>query len=177
MPEKPQNQSQLTINKFINNIEKGNEPTLNNDNQEKKENKKHLLSLKNILLATLASIGVGFAFKGIKSTKTFNNLKDTILNLDIVKELSKKYRNFTVGEVWVDKNEADEFCKTFLDINKMGSYKHYKEIFNNAFKTSNNSQTQKILLGEYEKMSKIPFPIFKCQEKNFCKYLLCHSNL
>lgn len=39
VPEKPQNQSQLTINKFINNIEKGNEPTLNNDNQEKKKTK------------------------------------------------------------------------------------------------------------------------------------------
>ncbi len=165
VPEKPQNQSQLTINKFINNIEKGNEPTLNNDNQEKKENKKNLLSLKNILLATLASIGIGFAFKGVKSTKIFNNLKDTILNLDIVKELSKKYHNFTVGEVWVDKNEADEFCKTFLDINKMGSYKHYKEIFNNAFKTSNNSQTQKILLGEYEKMSKIPFTNIQMSRK------------
>ena len=165
VPEKPQNQSQLTINKFIDNIKKGNVPTLNNDNQEKKENKKHLLSLKNILLATLASIGIGFAFKGIKSTKTFNNLKDTILNLDFIKELSKKYRNFTVGEVWVDKNEADEFCKTFLDINKMGSYKHYKEIFNNAFKTSNNSQTQKILLGEYEKMSKIPFTNIQMSRK------------
>ena len=167
VPEKPQNQSQLTINKFIDNIKKGNEPTLtnSNNNQEKEENKKHLLSLKNILLATLASIGVGFAFKGIKSTKTFNNLKDTILNLDIVKELSKKYHNFTVGEVWIDKNEADEFCKTFLDINKMGSYKHYKEIFNNAFKTSNNSQTQKILLGEYEKMSKIPFTNIQMSRK------------
>ena len=165
VPEKPQNQSQLTINKFIDNIKKGKEPTLNNDNQEKEENKKHLLSLKNILLATLASIGIGFAFKGIKSTKTFSNLKDTILNLDFVKELSKKYRNFTVGEVWVDKNEADEFCKAFLDINKMGSYKHYKEIFNNAFKTSNNSQTQKILLGEYEKMSKIPFTNIQMSRK------------
>ena len=165
VPEKPQNQSQLTINKFIDNIKKGNEPTLNNDNQEKKENKKHLLSLKNVLLATLASIGIGFAFKGIKSTKTFNNLKDTILNLDIVKELSKKYRNFTVGEVWIDKNEADEFCNLFGSIGFKNAKIYYTELFKNAFKTSNNSQTQKILLGEYEKMSKIPFTNIQMSRK------------
>ena len=165
LPEKPQNQSQLAINKFIDNIKKGNEPTLNNDNQEKEENKKHLLSLKNILLATLASIGIGFAFKGIKSTKTFNNLKDTILNLDIVKELSKKYHNFTVGEVWVDKNEADEFCNLFGSIGSKNAKIYYTELFNNAFKTSNNSQTQKILLGEYEKMSKIPFTNIQMSRK------------
>ena len=167
VPEKPQNQSQLTINKFIDNIKKGNEPTLtnNNNNQEKEENKKHLLSLKNILLATFASIGIGFAFKGIKSTKTFNNLKDTILNLDIVKELSRKYRDFTVGEVWVDKNDAAEFCKVFLDIDKMGSYKHYTELFNDAFKNCDNTQAQKILLGEYEKMSKIPFTNIQMSRK------------
>ena len=167
MPEKPQNQSQLTINKFIDNIKKGNVPTLtnSNNNQEKEANKKHLLSLKNILLATLASIGIGFAFKGIKSTKTFNNLKDTILNLDIVKELSKKYRNFTVGEVWVDKNEADEFCNLFGSIGSKNAKLYYTELFNNAFKTSNNSQTQKILLGEYEKMSKIPFTNIQMSRK------------
>ena len=167
LPEKPQNQSQLTINKFIDNIKKGNVPTLtnSNNNQEKEENKKHLLSLKNILLATLASIGIGFAFKGIKSTKTFNNLKDTILNLDIVKELSKKYRNFTVGEVWVDKNEADEFCNLFGSIGSKNAKIYYTELFNNAFKTSNNSQTQKILLGEYEKMSKIPFTNIQMSRK------------
>ena len=165
VPEKPQNQSQLTINKFIDNIKKGNVPTLNNDNQEKKENKKHLLSLKNILLATLASIGIGFAFKGIKSTKTFNNLKDAILNLDIAKELSKKYRNFTVGEVWVDKNEADEFCNLFGSIGFKNAKIYYTELFNNAFEISNNSQTQKILLGEYEKMSKIPFTNIQMSRK------------
>ncbi len=167
VPEKPQNQSQLTINKFIGNLKKGNEPTLTNgnNNQEKEENKKHLLSLKNILLATLASIGIGFAFKGIKSTKTFNNLKDTILNLDIAKELSKKYRNFTVGEVWIDKNEADEFCNLFGSIGFKNAKIYYTELFKNAFKTSNNSQTQKILLGEYEKMSKIPFTNIQMSRK------------
>lgn len=176
VPEKPQNQSQLTINKFIDNIKKGNEPTLtnSNNNQEKEENKKHLLSLKNILLATFASIGIGFAFKGIKSTKTFNNLKDTILNLDIVKELSKKYHNFTVGEVWVDSDDIEQFYQAFAQTGHTDIVKNYKPVFDKAFsdntlvkqfKTSNNSQTQKILLGEYEKMSKIPFTNIQMSRK------------
>lgn len=174
VPEKPQNQSQLTINKFIDNIKKGNEPTLNNDNQEKEENKKHLLSLKNILLAALASIGIGFAFKGIKSTKTFSNLKDTILNLDFVKELSKKYHNFTVGEVWVDSDDIEQFYQAFAQTGHTDIVKNYKPVFDKAFsdntlvkqfKTSNNSQTQKILLGEYEKMSKIPFTNIQISRK------------
>ena len=176
VPEKPQNQSQLTINKFIGNLKKGNVPTLNNsnNNQEKEENKKHLLSLKNILLATLASIGIGFAFKGIKSTKTFSNLKDTILNLDIVKELSKKYRNFTVGEVWVDSDDIEQFYQAFAQTGHTDIVKNYKPVFDKAFsdntlvkqfKTSNNSKTQKILLGEYEKMSKIPFTNIQMSRK------------
>ena len=167
VPEKSQNQIQLKINDFISNIKEGSNPSLSTGSKsaEQGENKEHLLSLKNIMLATLASIGIGFAFKGAKSTKIFNNLKNTILNLDFTKELSKKYRDFTVGEVWVDKNDAAEFCNLFGSIGFKNAKIYYTELFNDAFKNSDNTQAQKILLGEYEKMSKIPFTNIQMSRK------------
>ena len=65
----------LSINKFIDNVkENKTQESINKKEVNKnQEDKKHLLSLKNILLATGVSIGVGFALKGIKSTKIFNN--------------------------------------------------------------------------------------------------------
>ena len=165
VPEKSQNSAQHTIDKYINDIKQGKKVTLNsNNNQEKKQNKKHILSAKNIIFAVLASIGIGFALRGLKSTKLFNNLKNSILNIDFVKNLIKKYHDFTVGEVWINKQEAEEFYNTFSSIKKTNAYNYYKDLFKKAF-NENDAQTQKIFLGEYEKMSKIPFTNIQMSRK------------
>ena len=171
----------LSINKFIDNV-KGNkipETVDNNNNKNKNQkNTKHLLSLKNILLATGASIGIGFAFKGIKSTKVFGNIKEQIANLNFVKDMTKKYRDFTVGEVWVSNEDVEVFCNLIGDIDLGSAKKHYKDLLDKAFsdpnlvkqfKNSDGATVEKILLGEYEKMSKIPFTKIEMSRKELLR--------
>ncbi len=116
-----------------------------------KKNKKHLLCAKNILFACLASTVLGFSIKGIKSTKAFSSF----LNLESIKKLKDKYRKMTVGEVWVDKNEAFGFLKALGP--EFSDYKNfYSELFKKAFCDKNLVKDGKILLGEYEKTAAIP---------------------
>ncbi len=129
-----------------------------------KDNKKHILSAKNILLACLASIAIGFAGRGVKSTKVFNSLKDGFLKLSPIKALVEKYNKMTVGEVWVDETEAKTFInKLFKNKfkNMANSYwgpddKNPDGILKKAFQNPKLVKDGKILLGEYEKMATIP---------------------
>ena len=165
----------LSINKFIDNVKGNKTPeAVNNNRNKNQKNKKHLLSLKNILLATGASIGVGFALKGIKSTKVFDSIKEQIASLDFVKDITKKYRDFTVGEVWVSSEDVKVFCNLIGDIDLSGAKKHYKDLLDKTFSNPNlvkqfknpdGSTVEKILLGEYEKMSKIPFTNIEMSRK------------
>src|SRR5699024_1346770 len=122
----------LSINKFINSVKENKHAELKKQKLEK-DDKNHILSLKNILLATGASIGVGFALKGIKSTKTFNNIKEQITNLDFVKDITKKYRNFTVGEVWVSKDDINNLYNTYAKSGFISVAKTHQPIFDKAF--------------------------------------------
>ena len=60
-----------------------------------------MLSAKNIALACFASIGIGFGIKGIKSTKSFEKLKNQIMDTQSAKTLLQKYKNATVGKSWL----------------------------------------------------------------------------
>lgn len=163
----------LSINKFINSVKENKHAELKKQKLEK-DDKNHILSLKNILLATGASIGVGFALKGIKSTKTFNNIKEQITNLDFVKDITKKYRNFTVGEVRVSKDDINNLYNTYAKSGFISVAKTHQPIFDKAFsnpklvkqfKNPDGTTVKKILLGEYEKMSKIPFTNIQASRK------------
>lgn len=129
-----------------------------------KDNKKHILSPRNILLACLASIAVGFAGRGIKSTKAFNSLKDGLLKLSPVKALVEKYNKMTVGEVWVNADEAETFIEniTGKKFGKMHDFYWNSDnnnptgILQKAFRDKSLVKDGKILLGEYEKMATIP---------------------
>ena len=152
---------------------------LNKQKPEKdNKNKKHLLSLKNILLATGASIGVGFALKGIKSTKIFNDIKNKITSFDFVKNITKKYHNFTVGEVWVSNEDINNLYSAYAKSGFIGMRKTYNPVFDKAFSNPNlvkqfknpdGSTVEKILLGEYEKMSKIPFTKIEMSRKELLR--------
>ena len=178
----PDNSSQpsfLSINKFIDSVKGNNYAELNKQKPEKdNKNKKHLLSLKNILLATGASIGVGFALKGIKSTKIFNDIKNKITSFDFVKNITKKYHNFTVGEVWVSNEDINNLYSAYAKSGFIGMRKTYNPVFDKAFSNPNlvkqfknpdGSTVEKILLGEYEKMSKIPFTKIEMSRKELLR--------
>ncbi len=136
-----------------------------------KDNKKHILSAKNIFLACLASIGIGFAGKGIKGTKVFNSLKDSFLKMPLVKTICEKYHKMTVGEVWIDEKEAETFIKNIAENkfkNMAGSYWNRQTndgILQKAFEDPKNVKDGKMLLGEYKKRVNIPFLNIKVNVK------------
>lgn len=112
--------------------------------------------------------------RGIKSTKTFNNIKEQITNLDFVKDITKKYRNFTAGEVWVSKDDINNLYNTYAKSGFISVAKTHQPIFDKAFsnpklvkqfKNPDGTTVKKILLGEYEKMSKIPFTNIQASRK------------
>ncbi len=134
--------------------------------QAKQENKKHLLSPKNIIIACLASIGLGFAGRGIKSTKGFEQLKEAICNTSIIKSLKEKYINATIGEVWASKDEINTFLKTQrkCDFEKNSMY-FRKKLITEAFSDKNKVKDGKLLIGEYEKITHIPFTKIQVSKK------------
>ena len=149
--------------KGLPNLEEFKEKTKKEEKIEVKapqKEKKHLLTLKNIGLACLASIGIGFALKGAKSTKAFKALKETIENTNFVKTTKDKLHKFTVGEVWVDKKEYLDFVDRLDDV----GYEKMKKFYNGEIlpKFKNG---EKLLLGEYEKMCKIPFTNIQMSKK------------
>ncbi len=125
------------------------------------DNKKHILSPKNIFLASLTSIALGFLSKGVKSTKAFNSLKDSFLKLPFIKAAVDKYHKMTVGEVWLNQTETKEFIDNITK-NRSSMKRFYwseekeRGILKTAFKDSKLVKDNKILLGEYEKMATIP---------------------
>ncbi|MDO5437755.1 MAG: hypothetical protein Q4F80_06120, partial [bacterium] len=159
----------VSMNDFVKSAKENKSGELVEETADKKpeKEKKHILTLKNILLATAASIGVGFALEGLKNTKTFDKLKQNVLNLKSVKTARDKFRSSTVGEVWVSRDEVKSFTQEILpscDFANMGSYykKELLEAFSNPklvkqFKNPDGTVVEKILLGEYEKMTTIPF--------------------
>ncbi len=137
-----------------------------------KDKKKHILSPKNILLACLASITIGFAGRGVKSTKAFNSLKDNFTKLEPIKALIEKYNKMTIGEVWIDKEEAKTFVKNITD-NKFKSManRYWTDnskpdgILQKAFQNPELVKDGKILLGQYKKRINVPFLNIKVSTK------------
>jgi len=143
----------LSMNNFTDSI-KNKKPVefeeIKPQSKTQKENKKHLLSFRNIVFACLASIGAGFALRNFKKTEQFDKIKSLIMNFKPVKAIADKFKKATVGELFVDKRE-------FADFTNALRYKHkdMKMYYDNKF----NSLTQKdgkYLIGEYEKFVKIP---------------------
>lgn len=156
--EPPENKSSqlskfLTINGFANSIMnkepiKNEEVTLQNNKTSDKD-KKHILSFKNIVLACLASIGIGFASK----TKGAKYIKDVVMDFKPVKKVSEMIRNATVGELWLDEKEINSFKNILEKCRFNNTQKYYNKKFKQLVKKSKNG---KIFIGEYEKMSKVP---------------------
>lgn len=144
----------LSMNNFMDSV-KNKKPVefeeVKTGNKKTKDNKKHLLSFKNIVLVCLASIGAGFALRGFKNTKAFENIKNSIMNFKPIKTVADKFKKATVGELIVDEKELEKFENTLR-------YKHKDMKMYYYSKVKELSQKDgKYLIGEYEKFVKIPF--------------------
>lgn len=145
---------------------------------KQEKNKKHLLSAKNIALACFASIGIGFRIKGIKSTKSFEKLKNQIMDTQSAKTLLQKYKNATVGEVLVDEQELNKLFDALHNCGFTKQAEYYDDKFIKIFtdsKTPNNGG--KISLGEYEKMTRIPFTKIEMSTKELLQIPLAPFKL
>ncbi len=144
----------LSMNNFVNSV-KNKKPVEFEEikTENKADSKKHLLSFKNIVIACLASIGTGFALRGFKSTKAFENIKNSIMDFKPVKALSNKFKKVTVGELFIDEKEFKDFVNTLTDCNHKDMLQYYV----GKIKDSHLIQKDgKLLIGEYEKFAKIP---------------------
>ncbi len=135
---------------------KGNEP------QAKKEDKKHILTFKNIALACFTSIAAGFAIRGFKGTKTFKKLE----NFAPVKSIRDKFKKATTSELWMNEKEQNDF---FDVLNSIG-LPHVEKFFNEKYAKYSNEGLLVIsnkgdLIGEYEKFIKIPFTKIQISKK------------
>jgi len=138
---------------------------------------KHLLCAKNILLVCLLSITAGFSAKGISNTKTFNRLKDGLLDLKPVKTLLKKYHDSTIGEVWATKEELETFFSRLRTCKKeeMAAFYNNKILSGpqppnrQVIVNPDGNKIEKLLLGEYEKMIKIPFTNIEMSKKELLR--------
>ncbi len=121
---------------------------------EEDKSKKHLLSPKNIALACIASIGIGFGFRKLKTTKIFENLKNSLF-----KDIIQRYKKATVGEVFVDKKEFIDYINT---LDKCG-FTNTKEFYsgNNSKLAKAFKDNDKVFVGEYEKMTNTKIPMSK----------------
>lgn len=135
------------------------EKSIQKENDKTSESgKKGILCGKNILLACILSIGAGFSLKGIKNTSRFKDIKNLILNFKPVKTITDKFYNETIGQLWVKKQELDDFSDTLRDL----GYKNMEQYYDDKIKGAIKNQTLKakdgkIFIGEYEKFVKIPF--------------------
>ncbi len=121
--------------------------------QIKKDDKKHLLSFKNIALACLASIGAGFALRNFKNTKTFENIKNSIMNFEPVKAATDKFKKATTGELLVDKKEFKNFANVLNDCKYKDMLQYYRGKIKDSYLLKEDG---KYYIGQYEKFAKIP---------------------
>ncbi len=121
---------------------------------QNEDNKKHILSLKNIGLACLASVGIGYALKGIRGTKAFEGIKEIVKN----SKPAKAIKNAAVGEIWATDKEKRNFINLVkgAEHKKMAQY-YQDKIDNKVMENPNLYKDGKIFIGEYEKTLKIPF--------------------
>ena len=127
--------------------------------------KKHILTFKNIGLACLTSIVTGFALKGIKGTKTFENLREYFGKL-IPKTIKQGVENFKTGQLWVDEKELNSFYHILDNCELKDMLSYFKDIkLKGIFNNPELVKDGKILLGEYEKMSTIPFTKIQISNK------------
>ncbi len=132
-----------------------------------KENKKHLLSLKNIVLACLTSIGVGFAMRYAKKIPGVDKLKETALNIKPVKTVAGKvssikesFKKATIGELWLDEKEIKDFQNTL----KRCKLRDVAQYFENKLDNIEFIDGKKYI-GEYEKFIKIPLTNIQMSKK------------
>ena len=126
-----------------------------------KNKQKHLLSFKNIGLFCLTSIGIGFSLRGIKSIKTINLSLEKIYNLFNINKIKEKLYKTTVCEVWISQKELNDFKEVLQKTSQEGLLKYINNTisFDKAYKKQfqeHGKKVDKILIGTYEKMIKIP---------------------
>lgn len=144
----------LSMNSFMDSI-KNKKPVEFEEVQPqiKKDDKKHLLSFKNIALACLASIGAGFALRNFKNTKAFENIKNSVMSFAPIKAFSDKFKKATVGELIIDKKE----CESFKQILSYCNHDDMVQYYNNKTKKGKLVlKDGKYYIGQYEKFAKIP---------------------
>lgn len=146
-----------SINEFINSIQNKKpvkyEEIKTASLPKQEDDKKHILSLKNIGLACLASVVTGFALKGLKSTKVFESIGEIVKN----SKPAKAIKNATIGEAWVTDKEKDNFLKLLCGSEHTDMGKYYQNKISEAMKNNNIYKDGKTFIGEYEKTLKIPF--------------------
>ncbi len=144
----------LSMNSFMDSI-KNKKPVEFEEVQPqiKKDDKKHLLSFKNIALACLASIGAGFALRNFKNTKTFENIKNSIMNFEPVKAATDKFKKATTGELLVDKKEFKNFANVLNDCKYKDMLQYYRGKIKDSYLLKEDG---KYYIGQYEKFAKIP---------------------
>jgi len=121
------------------------------EKQPSRDDKKHILSLKNIGLFCLASIVAGFALNSSKGKKVTDNIRKSFENL-IPETINQRIENFTTGKLTAGEDELNAFYDLLQDCRLADFKKYYQD-----YKLKNIiTQDNQIYLGEYEKMTKIP---------------------
>ncbi len=158
--------NQPSMKKFVETAKNGDNVEYKETIKEKKEKKKHLLSLKNLGLAfAVCAIG-GFGINKLTSSNLYNKAKENILNTDFAKNIMNKIQKFTKDELWISKEELNEFTNILTESGHASvtntSAKKLLHSFNNSsnikkFVNRDGSTVDKIFVGKYDKTTRIPF--------------------
>ncbi len=145
-------------------IETKNEDVTDTKNSKQKE-KKPLLSLKNIGLLCLASIGVGTAWKFGAPKLAKTKLGESFIK-NIKEPVQKWFKNITTEQLWVSQEDLNPFFETLEKTGNKKTFKHYSNILTDIFDTSTDKNLvrtiqqgteniQQINLGNAEKTFKL----------------------
>ena len=130
-----------------------------------KENKKPLLSLKNILLASAGSIAAGFALRYGKNkfvkTDMYKSLQDMFSNSKIGKSL-RNLKASEIENIYTDNKEIVSLCDTLTEV---GEDSVGKKIKQNILEIIGEDEKTKLLIGKKYKTTKlfgrIEIPLYK----------------
>lgn len=131
-------------------------------NNTQKDDKNHILTSKNIALACLTSIVVGFAGRKVASTESFKKLYKDFYKAFNVDKIKEKIKSATVGEVWISRKDYKEFKSVLEKTNNSGLLAQLNKAMRKDSDATrkifeeNGKKVEKVLIGEYEKMINVP---------------------
>lgn len=148
-PVKMLGNSPVDIKDFIKSLDKKNGVNKIDALKNKKPDKKPLLSLKNILLGSVATVVAGLTLKYGNKAFLKTSLGENFNNL--VKKAGDKFRKATVEKLYVSDSEMDVFFDALKKTGNEKSRVYYGQILK---KIAKDSETGKVYIGEYEKTIK-----------------------